>query len=476
MFKTLKIVTKNYRFFNSKSKERIYDYLPLPRATSESIAGSISNLLSHKTLVQLSPEEYSVLIPSLVRAAHHRGLDCGALLEGTSVAITYRNLLEKFSPGQLANLLHAFALARYLDRNLFADANAVILSQAAVSKLPPSSHSLPDNAALSRSEGGLAAYSPGDFAKICWAFASQGLYQEKLLTAILDQIASNQRFHEFSADEIAQLSWSYAHVGAVELTGRLVTGFLPQIESLLAKDQTSRDSTPLHSGGTLAISPSGAMAASDAVETTEPDAALHDRQGNGIHIDDFSRILWSMAVGNVAIPKTLADALCDKAVDLYRGDESVTHLSHLYLWWLHLTTYMTYHGPNLVWVQVLMKSRGAIQVCLACSSNVHKLAAQIGKFLQQKYQPNHICMATGFHLDFVDLQDRVVLDCLGSTHYVLKDGQFSLGGESILKKRLLSKLAGWRVVIIPYYKWIRKQKLEREAFLKREIGKQLDQL
>jgi hypothetical protein len=343
---------------------------------------------------------------------------CHDLIESLSQTALKRfpSSSQSLSSTFIADLLFVCGLAQKQETYVFQDAAIALLRDQAKK---------------------LKLCTPLQLSTIVWSYAQLGFYHRSLLEGILNEISHRQLL--FSTPSLlTRIVWGFAMVGADDFTKELWKRVLPTFTRIL--------SDPNHI----------------------------------FTLEDYSKCLWSLAVGDVELSKEQASLLCQRAIHLYTQPETTAdQLARVYLWWLHLTTFMKFNGHSLEWIKLLMKSRGAMQVCTACSSNVHKLTIAVGKSLQGRFVANHICPNTGFHVDFVDEEERIVLDCLGSSHYVIMchlektSDRFSLSGQSRLKGRLLRELGKWKVVNIPYYKWIRKQKSDRQEFIFREIEREL---
>jgi very-short-patch-repair endonuclease len=185
-----------------------------------------------------------------------------------------------------------------------------------------------------------------------------------------------------------------------------------------------------------------------------------------MNIDDFSIIIWSLSVSNTHLDPQLHDRLISRGIQLFDGTESKFHLAKVYLWHIHSPI----KNRNLSWNMVVMKSRGMVGVCAVCyqNHNILKLQDQVEILLGLDFKRDGCCPSTLFHLDFVSDDRKIVIECLGSTHFVKDQDQMRECGGTGLRRRLLENV-GWKVVAVPYHRWSRKQRSERGEYLKNLI-------
>ena len=183
---------------------------------------------------------------------------------------------------------------------------------------------------------------------------------------------------------------------------------------------------------------------------------------NSLNTNQFITTLWSLSVSNTHLSSTETTLLINQAISFQNLTQS--DLSKIYFWHLHATIPSTLNSRQK-WIRLIMKARGSLDICDVCSTthNILKLQDEVGSLLTG-FERDGICPSTGFHIDFINPSTKTAIECLGTSHFVKDAGKFRECGGTMLRRRLLEK-AGWRVVVVPYHKWSRKQRKERGEYL-----------
>jgi hypothetical protein len=168
----------------------------------------------------------------------------------------------------------------------------------------------------------------------------------------------------------------------------------------------------------------------------------------------MANTVWAFATAAAPAPSLFnAVAVSEASGGLH--DLTTENLCQLHQWQLWLDLSNQRCGTNVLSAEMLQRCREAMQ---RAETHASQLLLNVGAMLahafpspEAAFADEHIEERTGYSIDLALPSVRLGIEVDGPSHFIRQDRD-ALNGSTMLKQRLL-RLAGWRIISVPYFEW-----------------------